>query len=64
MHGRIGWAPWTAEEEDMICIFNGMETVVRRNGDSQDVYALMGECFISGLMAEEAMGTGLSICDN
>lgn len=58
-HGRIGWAPRIAEEGDLICVFDGMKLpyAVRPRRGIGGVYAIVGACFISGLMAGEAVGT-------
>lgn len=59
MHGRIGWAPHVAEGGDLICLFDGMRFpyVLRPKDGSGGAYALVGDCYFSGLMAGEAMGT-------
>lgn len=57
LHGAVGWGPRAAEEGDLICVFDGMELpyAVRPKRDTGGVYALVGECLISGLLAGEAM---------
>ncbi|KAG6361226.1 hypothetical protein INS49_009450 [Diaporthe citri] len=57
LHGAVGWVPREAEEGDLICVFDGMELpyAVRPKDGTGDVYALVGECLISGVVAREAM---------
>lgn len=59
LHGAVGWVPRAAEDGDLICVFDGMELAyaVRPKKDTPGVYALVGECLISGLVAREAMDT-------
>ncbi|KAK7718933.1 hypothetical protein SLS63_010346 [Diaporthe eres] len=59
VHGAVGWVPRAAEEGDLICVFDGMELsyAVRPKRDTGGVYALVGECLISGLVAGKAKGT-------
>lgn len=59
LHGRMGWAPRAAEAGDFICVFDGMALpyAVRPKRDAEGVYELVGECYISGLMAGQAMDT-------
>lgn len=59
LHGAVGWMPQEAEEGDLICVFDGMELpyAVRPKDGTGGVYALVGECLISGLVAGEAMDT-------
>lgn len=56
-HGRMGWAPRAAEAGDLICVFDGMALpyAVRPKRETEGVYELVGECFISGLMSGQAM---------
>lgn len=58
-HGAVGWVPRAAKEGDLICVFDGMELpyAVRAKDGAGGVYALVGECLISGLVAGEAMDT-------
>lgn len=53
-NGRIGWVPNVAEAGDCICLFDDMEFpyAVRERGVVGG-YALVGECYISGLMPGE-----------
>ncbi|KAG8170164.1 hypothetical protein KVR01_000909 [Diaporthe batatas] len=57
MNGRLGWAPRTAEAGDLVCVFDGMALpyVVRPKRETEGVYELVGECFISGLLSGQAM---------
>lgn len=59
LQGAVGWVPRAAEDGDLICVFDGMELpyAVRPKKDTSGVYALVGECLISGLVAREAMDT-------
>lgn len=61
LHGRMGWAPRAAEAGDLICVFDGMALpyAVRPKTGTEGVYELVGECFISGLMAGQAMAMGV-----
>lgn len=49
----VGWMPKGAQRGDCICIFDGMGTpyAIRRKNSAAGNYALVGECFISGLEA-------------
>jgi len=51
---RIGLAPLTAREGDLVCLVLGAEVpfVLRR---SNDEYELVGECYVHGLMDEEGL---------
>lgn len=51
--GALGWMPKVAERGDYICIFGGIGTpyAIRKKGGVGGTYALVGECFISGLEA-------------
>lgn len=49
--GYVGWIPASAASGDAICFFNGcrLPFVIRANGD---VYELVGDCYIHGLMQQ------------
>lgn len=54
-NGRIGWVPSVAETGDYICLFDDMEyPYAVRESEVVGGYALVGECYISGLMPGEA----------
>lgn len=54
-HGKIGWVPSVAETGDYICLFDDMEyPYAVRESEVVGGCALVGECYISGLMPGEA----------
>lgn len=54
---KIGWVPLMTQKGDHICVFDGMELpyVVRPSGGPEGNHLLVGDCYISTLMAGEAM---------
>lgn len=57
--GVLGWMPKVAERGDCICILDGIGIpyAIRKKGGDGGTYALVGECFISGLEACPATET-------
>lgn len=53
--GYIGLAPQNAEEADLVCVLLGGRTpfVLRPR---EDLYELIGPCYVHGIMDGEAMG--------
>lgn len=54
-HDRFAWIPIMSEVGDRICIFQGATVpfVLRPQGDGK--HALVGECWVQGLMNGEAL---------
>ena len=52
--GQIGWVPIEAQQDDVICVFEGAELpyVLRRTAD-EDAHTIIGHCFIHGVMFGE-----------
>ncbi|KAG2419779.1 hypothetical protein HFD88_004575 [Aspergillus terreus] len=57
-HGRIGWIPANARENDLICILYGGRIPFVLRPIEGGHYILVGECYIHGLMNGEGMNTG------
>jgi hypothetical protein len=56
--GYVGWIPSTAQSGDEICFLNGCRLlfIIRGKGDEpdqKDVYRLLGDCYIHGLMQQD-----------
>jgi len=56
--GYVGWIPATAESGDEICFFNGCRLLFviraeRNEPHQKDVYELVGDCYIHGLMQQD-----------
>ncbi|KAH6898099.1 hypothetical protein B0T10DRAFT_535063 [Thelonectria olida] len=58
---RVGVAPLQVNKGDAVCVVNGGQVpfVLRSSGHYQDSFQLVGECYIHGLMNEEASTLGL-----
>ncbi|KAK4039719.1 heterokaryon incompatibility protein-domain-containing protein [Parachaetomium inaequale] len=54
--GYIGLAPWNAQPGDVVAVLYGGSTpFLFRPGSTPGVYSLVGECFVYGIMAGEAL---------
>jgi hypothetical protein len=51
-----GFAPWNAQQGDLVCVLKGGKTpYVLRLPPAGSVYQLVGEAYVHGIMAGEAM---------
>lgn len=55
--GYMGLVPPLCKPTDMVCIIPGAETpyVIRRSSDDNNMYKLVGECYVYGMMDEEML---------
>lgn len=55
--GYMGMVPPRCEPTDVVCIILGAETpyIIRRSGDNDTSYELVGECYMHGMMDGEMM---------
>ncbi|CAH0058500.1 unnamed protein product [Clonostachys solani] len=53
--GYIGLAPWNAKEGDVVAVLDGGKTPYLLRSVSEDQFKLVGESFVYGIMAGEAL---------
>ncbi|KAL8895005.1 MAG: hypothetical protein Q9207_008337 [Kuettlingeria erythrocarpa] len=54
-HGRLGLAPKATEPGDKICVLLGCESPLVLRSDGSGNHAVVGECYIDGMMSGEAL---------
>lgn len=60
--GQLGFGTSTLQKDDVLCVFDGARTphILRRTlGTNGDVYSLIGEAYVHGMMNGEVEDLGL-----
>ena len=63
--GQIGWVPIEAQQDDVICVFEGASLpYVLRRTVNEDTYTIIGHCFIHGITFGEVTAGNEILLEN
>ena len=57
VRGDLGRVPFGTEPDDLVCVMKGgiVPYLLRRRKKKDECYALVGECFVNGIMYGECL---------